>query len=103
MTESISRLQLGKIRRAHLTITHSRVSACRHKFVSYRAPALNCPDCWYAYFKTSVDLEALHDTLRRLGPEEVIAQKGVKYLKNSKRFLREELSPVEGEPIGIPE
>lgn len=88
----ISRKQLGQLRRMHLTVQHSTVNACGHKFVADAMPARNCSDCWYAYFKTSVDLEALRDDLTRRGIEAVTSDYGVKYVKAFKRFLQQELS-----------
>lgn len=97
--QQLSRKQLGQLRRMHLTIQHSTVEACEHKYIPGREPALNCDYCWYAFFKVDVDLPALHDMLRRQGPEAVVALRGVKFLKKFKRFLQTELTP--GELNGI--
>jgi len=91
-TQQITRKQLGQLRRMHITVQHSTVNACGHKFVADAMPARNCSDCWYAFFKTSVDLEALRDRLTHDGIEAVTADYGVKYVKAFKRFLQQELS-----------
>lgn len=90
--QQITRKQLGQLRRMHLTVQHSTVNACGHKFVADAMPARNCSDCWYAYFKTSVDLEALRDGLTMDGVDAMNSQYGVKYIQAFKRFLHEELT-----------
>jgi hypothetical protein len=112
-----SRQEVGRARRAFITVQHPDVVECGHKLDQRRVPHGNCFSCWYAYFKTAVDVAKLHDELTAVGIEGLKNEYGIKYVKQFQRFLAYELSlstpeqepvsetsvQIEKGPFGIPE
>jgi len=106
-----NRREIGRMRRQYLTITRATVDACGHKFNHEKQPTDNCPDCWYAYFKTSVNMDELHQQLSipKFGPLVLTREYGAKFVKMFRRFLTRELAALheaplqEGGPDVIPE
>lgn len=102
--------EIGRARRSFFTVQHPEVVACGHRLDQGRPPNTNCDYCWYAYFKTAVDLGKLHDELIAIGSHGLRAKYGNKFVKNFKKVLDYELSlptpdqaAVEEGSIGIPE
>ena len=94
--ETLTRKQLGQMRRRYVTINHGRVKACGHKakFSKDKQPNSNCMECWKAYFMTSVDLEGVHVILTQKGAKELIKQRGTKFTKMFHGFLSAKLLPA---------
>ena len=94
--ETLTRKQLGQMRRRYVTINHGRVKACGHKakFSKDKQPNSNCMECWKAYFMTSVDLEGVHVILTQKGAKELIKQRGKKFAKMFHGFLSACLLPA---------
>lgn len=91
--KSLTRKQLGQLRRQYMTVVHAQVVKCGHSFNPNRIPSRNCVECWEAYFKTSVDLVQLHEQITLPeGIRLITNMRGEKYVKAFKRFLDNELS-----------
>jgi hypothetical protein len=82
--------------RGYRTIKHDVVVACQHK-ISKCPPALNCDDCWQAYWENYADIPALHSILQMSGEQALIKQYGVKYVKRFKAYLGKKLSVLRTE------
>lgn len=87
----LSRRELGRLRRIHLTTEHSTVAACGHKFVQNKQPNNNCTDCWFAFFQLVANLEDLHSILTKEGTKGLTARYGKKFVKQFKLYLDNEL------------
>ncbi len=94
--ETLTRKQLGQLRRMHLTTVHGTVTACGHKasFSKTKMPKNNCVNCWAAYFATSVDLEFVHTVLTTKGAKALIAIRGTKFVRMFHGFLYSQLLPA---------
>lgn len=90
--QKLSRKEIGQLRRRHLTVVNSTVTACGHKF-SNRVPSTNCFWCYQAYFKTCADLDEIHQQLRVGGRQVLTAKYGKKFVKMFGQFLNDELLP----------
>ena len=99
-----NRMEIGRMRRQYLTITRATVDACGHKFNHEKQPTDNCPDCWYAYFKTSVNMDELHQQLSipKFGPLVLTREYGAKFVKMFRRFLTRELAALHTATITDP-
>lgn len=95
----LSEKDLRNLRRQFMTVRLAEVAACGHKFDSRRPPNGNCPDCWYAFFKTAVDLGALHNELTEVGSKGLINKYGKKYVKYFHHFLIKELASAPVKPV----
>jgi hypothetical protein len=111
-SEKPSRKEVGKMRKAYLTRVLPEVTACGHRLDTQRMPSNNCEACWYAYFKTSVDLVALHAELseeapiytdngfklgrKNVGKDNLTKKYGAKFTKMFGRFLASELKGTDG-------
>lgn len=93
---TLTKKQLGQLRRQYLTVVHGTVRACGHKakFDKTKQPGNNCVHCWGAYFATSVDLEWVHAVLTEKGVPELVKQKGLKFTKMFHGFLSSSLLPA---------
>src|ERR1700674_2966444 len=93
---TLTRKQLGQLRRQHITIVHGTVKACGHKakFSKDKQPGNNCIKCWEAYFMTSVDLDGIHTVLTTKGVPELMKHKGIKFVKMFHGFLSSKLLPA---------
>jgi len=90
--QRLSRKGVGQLRRRHLTVNHSTVTACGDKFTG-RVPSTNCFWCWDAFFKTSANLADLHTELQTAGKKGLESRYGTKFVKMFGRVLAEELTP----------
>ena len=92
---TLTRKQVGELRRRYLTVHHGRVKACEHlaKFGKDRPPRNNCVECWTAFFMTSVDLEGVHVILTTQGVRALTAMRGKKFVKMFHGFLTSRLLP----------
>lgn len=97
--KAISRRELGKLRRIHLTVHHSTVTACGHRFNNAKQPNNNCPDCWSAFFKLVANFEDLHGTLTKEGTKGLTAKFGSKFVKQFGKYLQTELPSTQGENL----
>ena len=93
LPEKLTKKQIGALRRAHITVTHGSVIKCGHKakFGPTKTPGNNCVSCWEAFFKTAVDLEALHTLVTTEGPKGMEKKYGKKFMRNFHGFLATEL------------
>lgn len=94
--KQISRKELGKLRRIHLTIQHSTVTACGHKFVQTKQPNNNCPDCWSAFFRLVQNVEDLHGILAKQGTKGLTTKFGRRFVKQFGKYLQMELPTMKG-------
>ena len=94
--ESLTRKQLGQLRRTHVTVQHSTVKACGHKakFGKDKNPGNNCVYCWEAYFMTSVDLDFIHTVLTQKGANALMAIHGKKFVRMFHGFLSQKMLPM---------
>lgn len=96
----ISRKELGQIRKHYYTVQHPEVTACGHKIDLGKPPVRNCEECWYAYFKTSANLEEIRTVMGVGGISGLTARFGIKFAKAFRDFLHFELTipapPEEG-------
>lgn len=84
----ITKVELGRLKRAYFTKQHGTVKACGHRFDPSRTPRMtNCSDCWEAYFQTAVDTAAIHDDLLKGGPALLTKKYGKTFTKEFGRFL----------------
>jgi len=102
----LTKKQLGQLRRQYVTVVHGHVTACGHKakFMPIQQrpsspPNNNCIHCWEAYFMNCVDLEGIHVILTQKGPQELIKQKGRKFVRMFHGFLSERLLPALAQSI----
>ena len=95
----ISRKELGKLRRNHLTVHHSTVTACGHRFNNAKQPSNNCPDCWSAFWKLVANIDVLHDILSKEGTKGLTAKFGAKFVKQFGKYLQTELPSTQGENL----
>jgi hypothetical protein len=89
--EPLTRAELGKLRRAHITQVQGTVRACGHKFDSKRQPRTNCQFCWEAYFFTAVDTAAIHDDFQKGGKAQLRKVYGDVFTKAFGLFLQDQL------------
>jgi|SRR6185295_9895296 len=90
----LTRAEIGKLRRQHITIVKGFVTACEHSYDPNRPPRNNCFWCWQAFFRLSQDLVTLHEELRVPGGVQAVKSKyGEKFVKMFKRFISDELLP----------
>jgi hypothetical protein len=94
--ETLTRKQIGQLRRQYFTKVHGTVRACGHKakFSKDHDPGNNCLYCWAAYFMTSVDLDFIHAVLTQKGAKALIAMKGTKFVKMFHGFLSSQMLPA---------
>lgn len=94
--KSLTRKQLGQLRRMHVTVQHGTVKACEHKarFSRDHDPKSNCVDCWSAYFATSVDLDFIHTVLTTKGVKALVTMKGTKFVRMFHGFISSQLLPA---------
>lgn len=85
--KTLTRKEIGKLRRQYITITLGTVKACGHKFDPKNQPKRNCEYCWQAYFYTAVDTAAVHDDLTKGGKRQLIKVYGEKFSRAFGRFL----------------
>lgn len=89
--KTLTRKELGQLRRRYITVVHGTVRACGHKFNPKSQPRTNCESCWEAYFFTAVDTAAIHDDLQKGGKEKLIAVYGKVFTKQFGIFLMNQL------------
>jgi hypothetical protein len=99
--KTITRKQLGQLRRMHLTQVNGTVTACGHKDNFSKTekrkgkpPNNNCISCWEAYFMTSVDLDFIHAVLTQKGANALMAIHGKKFVRMFHGFLSTKLMPI---------
>ena len=98
---TLTRKQLGQLRRQYITQVNGTVRACGHKdnFTKTerregKAPSNSCVYCWEAYFMTSVDLEFIHAVITQKGVKALVAMKGTKFTKMFHGFLSAKMLPM---------
>jgi hypothetical protein len=94
--KSLTKKQLGQLRKMHITVGHGTVRACGHKakFSKDHDPRNNCVSCWEAYFMTSVDLDFIHSVLTQKGVKALVAMRGTKFVKAFHGFLSSKMLPM---------
>lgn len=88
---TLTKKQLGELRRAYITMVYGTVRACGHKFDPKRQPKNNCQSCWEAYFMAAVDTAAIHDDFQKGGKARLRSVYGDKFTKNFGIFLENQL------------
>jgi hypothetical protein len=98
---TLTRKQIGQLRRTHITVVNGVVKACGHKDNFSRnekregkIPSNNCIYCWEAYFMTSVDLDFIHTVLTTKGAKALTAMKGTKFVRMFHGFLSSKMLPM---------
>jgi hypothetical protein len=91
--KQLTRAEIGKLRRAYITVVHGIVKACGHKFDPKGQPRMsNCPWCWEAYFMVAVDTAAIHNDLMKGGKKALEAKFGKTFVKQFGQFLIEQMT-----------
>ena len=85
----ITRAQIGKIRKQHITVQHSRVVGCGHRLDLKRQPRHNnCENCWWAWFQNNGEMVKTADEAFQSGhPEIIVMLQGNKFYKNFLKFM----------------
>jgi len=95
--KTISRKELGQLRKQYMTIQHAIVKSCGHKLNPYDPPKNNCIGCWEAHFMNGViDLPYIHKLLDA-DPEGVEVQFGSKFVKMLRRYVNQEMDKLNEE------
>ena len=89
MMPKLTKRQLGKIRRVHVTINHPRVTGCLHRLDLTKHPRhRNCHNCWWAWFNNNGGTVTTADELWQAGNSKMIEQlNGTKFLKYFIKFM----------------
>lgn len=88
----ISKQELGKLRRQHITVT-KQLLACGHRVAVSIAPRNNCDACWLTHFRTIPGLTWTDDAGKpydSVTPElvaQVTAARGAKFAKRLRWYL----------------
>jgi hypothetical protein len=98
---TLTRKQLGQLRRMWITQVNGKVTACGHKDNFSKTekregkqPNNNCIHCWEAFFMTSVDLDFVHTVLTQKGGKALVAMKGTKFVRMFHGFLSSKMLPM---------
>jgi|ERR1017187_4663664 hypothetical protein len=89
MMPKLTKGQLGKIRRVHVTINHPRVTGCLHRLDLTRHPKhRGCHSCWFAWFQNNGPTVATADELYKAGNKKLIEElNGTIFYKHFLMFM----------------